>query len=64
MAESLRRFTWLVDEFYIAAKLILSADAPLETLVQGVEPRADIERTRSRLIEMQTRRYLSEAHLA
>jgi cell division protein ZapE len=65
MAESLRRFTWLVDEFYDRrVKLILSADAPLETLYQGVEPLGDIERTRSRLIEMQTRRYLSEAHLA
>jgi cell division protein ZapE len=65
MAESLRRFTWLVDEFYDRrVKLILSADAPLEALYEGIEPRPDSERTRSRLIEMQTSRYLSEAHLA
>jgi cell division protein ZapE len=65
MAESLRRFTWLVDEFYDRrVKLILSADAPLEALYQGIEQRPDIERTRSRLIEMQTSRYLSAAHLA
>jgi cell division protein ZapE len=65
MAESLRRFTWLVDEFYDRrVKLILSADAPLEALYQDIEPGPDIERARSRLIEMQTSRYLSAAHLA
>jgi cell division protein ZapE len=64
MTESLRRFTWLVDEFYDRrVKLILSADAPVEALYQGVDSRPDIARTRSRLIEMQTPRYLSEAHL-
>ena len=65
MGESLRRFTWLVDEFYDRrVKLILSADAPLEGLYEEIEPRPDIERTRSRLIEMQTSRYLTQAHLA
>jgi cell division protein ZapE len=65
MAESVRRFTWLVDEFYDRrVKLIVSADAPVEALYEGVEPRPEIERTRSRLIEMQTSRYLSDAHLA
>jgi predicted ATPase len=29
-----------------------------------VERRPDVERTRSRLIEMQTSQYLSQAHLA
>ncbi len=65
MAESLRRFSWLVDEFYDRrVKLILSADAPLAALYLEIEPRPEIERTRSRLIEMQTSRYLSAAHLA
>jgi cell division protein ZapE len=65
MRESLRRFTWLVDEFYDRrVKLILSADAPPEALFDGLESRPELERTRSRLAEMQTSRYLSAAHLA
>jgi len=65
MSDSLRRFSWLVDEFYDRkVKLILSADAPLEALIEGVAARPDLERTRSRLIEMQTSQYLSQAHLA
>jgi cell division protein ZapE len=64
-AESLRRFTWLVDEFYDRqVKLILSAEATVERLYDGVPERTDTERTRSRLIEMQTTRYLSLPHLA
>lgn len=64
MAESLRRFTWLVDEFYDRrVKLIVSADAPLDGLYAEVEMRPEIERARSRLIEMQTTEYLSQAHL-
>jgi cell division protein ZapE len=63
--ESLRRFTWLVDEFYDRqVKLILSAEMPVERLYDKVPGRADIERTRSRLIEMQTIKYLSLPHLA
>jgi len=63
--ESLRRFSWLVDEFYDRrVKLILSADAPLEALFEGIQVRPEFERTRSRLIEMQTSQYLSQAHLA
>jgi len=65
MRESLRRFTWLVDEFYDRrVRLILSADAPLDALFDALEMRPELERTRSRLIEMQTSRYLSAAHLA
>jgi cell division protein ZapE len=63
--ESLRRFTWLVDEFYDRqVKLILSAEAPVERLYDQVPGRADTERTRSRLIEMQAIKYLSLPHLA
>ncbi len=63
--ESLKRFTWLVDEFYDRqVKLIVSAEEAVECLYDGVPGRADTERTRSRLIEMQTTRYLSLPHLA
>jgi cell division protein ZapE len=59
-----RRFTWLVDEFYDRrVKLIVSADAPVDGLYADVGMRPDIERARSRLIEMQTTEYLSQAHL-
>lgn len=64
-AESLRRFTWLVDEFYDRqVKLIVSAEVAAESLYEGVPDRTDTERTRSRLIEMQTTQYLSLPHLA
>jgi cell division protein ZapE len=63
--ESLKRFTWLVDEFYDRqVKLIVSAEETVERLYDGVPGRVDTERTRSRLIEMQTTRYLSLPHLA
>jgi cell division protein ZapE len=63
--DTLRRFTWLVDEFYDRqVKLIVSAEEVVERLYDAVPDRTDTERTRSRLIEMQTTRYLSLAHLA
>ena len=63
--ESLRRFTWLVDQFYDRqVKLIVSAEDTVERLYDGVPERTDTERTRSRLIEMQTTRYLSLPHLS
>ncbi len=59
-----RRFTWLVDEFYDRrVKLVVSARADVADLFAGALGGAEAERTRSRLIEMQTRRYLHEAHL-
>jgi cell division protein ZapE len=65
MAETARRFTWMVDEFYDRrVKLILSAAASPPGLYAGVPMRPDVERTVSRLIEMQTSRYLSQPHLA
>jgi cell division protein ZapE len=64
MAEAMRRFTWLVDEFYDRrVKLIVSAAVPVGSLYERVGTRPDVERTRSRLIEMQTSQYLSQAHL-
>jgi cell division protein ZapE len=59
-----RRFTWLIDEFYDRrVKLIVTAAAaPAALWARGHAP-ADFERTVSRLIEMQSREYLSEPHL-
>jgi cell division protein ZapE len=73
-ADILRRFVWLVDEFYDRrVKLIVSAAAPPEDLVldsddEGDKFQANLnvslnERLVSRLTEMQTRDYLSQAHL-
>lgn len=59
-----RRFTWLVDEFYDRrVKLVLSAHAQLSEVFAKALGGAESDRTSSRLIEMQTRRYLGEAHL-
>ena len=72
-ADTLRRFVWLVDEFYDRrVNLILSAAAPPEDLVAGAEERdrfqANLnasleERLVSRLTEMQTRDYLTQPHI-
>ena len=68
-----RRFTWLVDEFYDRkVKLIMSAEAPVTRLFE-LEHGGDaflrnlnvpfVDRTVSRLIEMQTHEYLALPHL-
>ncbi len=60
-----RRFIALVDEFYDRrVKLILAAEAPLETLYRGNRLTHEFERTRSRLAEMQSHDYLAAAHRA
>lgn len=60
-----RRFTWLVDEFYDRrVKLILSGETYLHELFRGPTASTETERTLSRLVEMQTRQYLSEPHLS
>jgi cell division protein ZapE len=65
LRDSLRRFTWLVDEFYDRhVNLMLSAEAPVDQLCKDVPTTPDIERTASRLIEMQSAEYLSLPHLA
>ena len=64
-ADRRRRFTWLIDEFYDRrVKLILSAEAQLTGLLRPAAGEVEVERTASRLVEMQTHQYLSEAHLA
>ncbi len=72
-ADRLRRFVWLVDEFYDRrVKLIVSAAAPAEELIDAADSgnrfQANLnaslrERLTSRLTEMQTREYLSRPHL-
>ncbi len=63
--DAARRFISLVDEFYDHnVKLILSADAPLEELYGGERLRFEFERTRSRLLEMQSHEYLGRTHRA
>lgn len=58
-----RRFISLVDEFYDQnVKLVLSAAAPLEGLYQGTDLAFPFERTRSRLLEMQSLAYLGHEH--
>ena len=60
-----RRFISLVDEFYDHdVKLILSAEAPVETLYRGERLAFEFERTRSRLLEMRSREYLARSHRA
>ncbi len=59
-----RRFIALVDEFYDRrVKLILAAAVPVERLYQGTRLAREFERTRSRLLEMQSRAYLAAPHV-
>ena len=61
--DAARRFISLVDEFYDHnVKLALSASAPLEDLYLEGRLAFEFERTKSRLLEMQSHDYLSRAH--
>jgi len=72
-ADALRRFVWMVDEFYDRrVKLILSAAAPAAELIvedgsqDGFHTALNAslgERLVSRLTEMQSRDYLGQPHL-
>lgn len=58
--DQMRRFISLVDELYDSkVKLVLSAAVPLEQLYTGIRLGFEFERTRSRLIEMQSAKFLS-----
>jgi cell division protein ZapE len=60
-----RRFINLVDEFYDRnVKLVLSAARPLDSLYEGGRLKFEFERTRSRLMEMQSHEYLARPHKA
>lgn len=59
-----RRFTWLVDEFYDRrVKLIVSAEAAPHALYPQDPSSGEYARTASRLVEMQSKQYLAQAHL-
>jgi len=63
LEDSARRFVHLVDEFYDrGVKLVIAADVPLDALYAGKKLVFEFQRTGSRLIEMQSREYLSQAH--
>jgi cell division protein ZapE len=58
-----RRFIYLVDEFYDRrVKLILTSEDSILHLYQGEKLAFEIERTRSRLLEMQSEDYLHAEH--
>ncbi|MDO4223682.1 MAG: cell division protein ZapE [Acinetobacter sp.] len=58
-----RRFIYLVDEFYDrGVKLLLTSQDSIIELYQGEKLAFEIERTRSRLLEMQSDDYLNSAH--
>lgn len=58
-----RRFINLVDEFYDRnVKLVLAAAVPLDELYCGPRLRFEFERTKSRLLEMQSHEYLAREH--
>jgi cell division protein ZapE len=63
MDDVARRFVSLVDELYDRnVKLLISAEVPLEQLYVGGGLSFVFERTRSRLLEMQSHDYLARAH--
>lgn len=58
-----RRFINLVDEFYDRnVKLVVAAAVPLAELYAGGRLGFEFERTRSRLLEMQSHEYLERPH--
>ena len=60
MSSEARRFTWLVDVFYDQkVKLLISAECPPEQLYVSGAMSNEFHRTVSRLLEMQSREYLS-----
>lgn len=63
--DAAQRFVHLIDELYDRrVKLAVTAQAPVVELYDGKRLRQAFARTESRLIEMQSREYLAEAHRA
>lgn len=63
LSEGTRRFIYLVDEFYDrGVKLILTSEDSIIDLYKGDKLAFEIERTRSRLLEMQSDDYLHSEH--
>ncbi len=64
LVDPTRRFIYLVDEFYDRrVKLLIRAEQSILELYQGKKLAFEIERTRSRLLEMQSEEYLKEEHI-
>jgi cell division protein ZapE len=58
-----RRFISMIDEFYDrGVKLVLSAAASITDFYTGSKLSFEIQRTQSRLIEMQSQEYLARPH--
>lgn len=63
VADPTRRLIYLVDEFYDRrVKLLMRAEQSILELYQGEKLAFEIERTRSRLLEMQSQDYLTLPH--
>ena len=61
--DAARRFVNMVDEFYDrGVKLIVSAHMSIDRIYTGVRLEFEFERTKSRLLEMQSDQYLAKAH--
>ncbi|HKT41552.1 MAG TPA: cell division protein ZapE [Rhodanobacteraceae bacterium] len=61
--DAAQRFVHLIDEVYDRrVKLAVTAQVPVVELYDGTRLRGEFARTISRLIEMQSREYLAEAH--
>ncbi|HCK63790.1 MAG TPA: cell division protein ZapE [Acinetobacter radioresistens] len=61
--DATRRFIYLVDEFYDrGVKLLLTSQDDIINIYQGEKLAFKIERTRSRLLEMQSDEYLHSEH--
>jgi cell division protein ZapE len=64
-ADAARRFTWLVDIFYDQkVKLVISAEVPVTELYVEGNHSQEFQRTVSRLIEMQSKAYLTAPRTA
>ena len=65
LEDQARRFIALVDEFYDRrVKLIIAAATTVESLYAGKRLAFEVDRTTSRLVEMQSTDYLASPHLA
>lgn len=63
ISDATRRFIYLVDEFYDRrVKLLVTAQQPILELYEGEKLAFEIQRTRSRLLEMQSDEYLQAEH--
>lgn len=63
--DAARRFINMVDEFYDSGvKLIISAEKPIHEIYTEGRLEFEIERTQSRLLEMQSHEYLAREHRA